>query len=352
MRIAVTADLHLTTRDHHPERYETLENMLADLHARDIDTLIIAGDLFDAHNRNYADFERICRDEKNRDLSLYVIPGNHDLGIDGSKIVSENLRIFSEPTLFDLDGRSFLFLPYEAGKTMGEVLAQFADQLLPNKWVLVAHGDWAGGLRHTNPAEPGVYMPLTRRDIEVFKPACVLLGHIHAPMDRAPVHYVGSPCGLDITETGRRRYLQYETSANELEPCLVTTPVIYYDESFVIIPADDEAAYLRVQIEKRLSEWALLPEEQEQTQLRVRVRGYSANRASLQAELQEAFDGFSFYKQQPPNIDDVSSSDDVERDFIAEQIRANLEDGSLPNGPDDPGKDDILMAALHIIFGG
>ena len=352
MKIALTADLHLTTREHHPERYETLENMLADLRDSNIDTLIIAGDLFDTDSRNYAEFEQVCRDEQNRDIAIHVIPGNHDPAIDDNKIVADNLHIVTTPTIHDFDGRTFLFLPYQAGKNMGGILAQFDSQLPHNEWVLIGHGDWTDGIRQPNPTEPGVYMPLTRRDIEIFQPARVFLGHIHASMDAPPVHYVGSPCGLDITETGRRRCLIYDTYSNAVEGRVVATPILYFNESFVVIPTEDEETVLRAQIANRRRQWALSAEERAKVRLRVNVTGYSANRAALRSVLRDAFAGVTLYKNQEPNVDRVSNSDDVERHYIAEQVRTALEESSLPDGPDEPTLAEILLEALHIIYGG
>ena len=102
--------------------------------------------------------------------------------------------------------RTVLFLPYRHGRSMGEEIEPFANQLVDEDWLLLSHGDWSGGLRKPNPHEPGIYMPLTRKDIELYKPSCIVLGHIHIPMDLPPIHYPGSPCGLDITESGKRRY--------------------------------------------------------------------------------------------------------------------------------------------------
>lgn len=352
MRIVITADHHLTTREKHPARYETLETILDDLCVQEIDTLIIAGDLFDAQSRNYSEFEQLCRSEKYRGLAIYVIPGNHDPTIDNTQIVAGNVYILNKPTIHEFDGRPFLFLPYEADISMGEVLSKFDGQLPPNEWILVGHGDWAGGLSQPNPIEPGVYMPLTQRDIEIFQPARVFLGHIHLPMDASPVHYAGSPCGLDITETGRRRCLLYETRSNKVRNQEVSAPILYYDESYVVIPSADEAGYLRKQIENRLQQWALTPQEREKVRLRVRLQGYSANRATLRDVLQEAYAGFTFYKNQEPDIDQVSISDDIERHYITQQVQSSLNDLSLSTDRDDPSIDEILIAALHIIYGG
>lgn len=351
MRIAITADLHLTSRERHPHRFETLENILPLMKAEGIETLIIAGDLFDASRRDYSDFEQLCAKEQYRDLQLLIIPGNHDPGINNRRIAAENVRVIDVPTLHDLEDRQFLFLPYEQGKTMGEALAQMAPDLRADHWVLIAHGDWAQGLWQPNPTEPGVYMPLTRRDIELYRPARVFLGHIHKPMDAPPVHYVGSPCGLDITEQGRRRCLLYDTDSNDLQPLAHETPVLYFDETFVILPVADEAAYLREQIASRIRMWALTPEEKARAQVRVKIVGYSADRAALRPTLREAFDGFRFYEDSQPNIDDVLYSDDLERHYIAEQVRAEVEQVALPDGVDAPGSDEVLLEALRIIYG-
>lgn len=354
MKIALTADLHLTSRDRNPERFETLENVLAEMRAERIETLIIAGDLFDDSRRDYSDFERLCSTTEYQDLEILVIPGNHDPAIDNRKIVVDNIEIITEPSIRELDGRTFLFLPYEDGKTMGEAIAQMSSNLVADKWVLVSHGDWAEGLRVPNPSEPGVYMPLTRGDIQAYKPMRAFLGHIHAAMDAPPVCYIGSPCGLDITETGRRRCLLYDTETNQVEAREVDTPVLYFNESFVIVPADDEAGYLRAQIEERKRQWDLSEEEKAKVQLRVKVAGYSADRLALQALLKEAFEEFAFYKGQQPDIDDVRNLDDMdrlERQAIAEQVQAGVQTLDWPFGGDEPDRQDVLLEALHIIYG-
>ena len=351
MKIAFTADLHLTSRAQNPERFETLENLLDDMRNQGLEMLVVAGDLFDESRQNYAEFEQLCRDPNNQEINITVIPGNHDPTIDNRKIDATNLKIITRPWLQNLDGQTFLFLPYRDGMTMGEEIAPFSDQLPAGEWVLVAHGDWARGLRISNTTEPGVYMPLTGRDIEIYKPARVFLGHIHSPMDAPPVHYVGSPCGLDITETGRRRCLLYDTETNEVESHTLTTPVLYFNESFVIVPVTDESEYLRAQITSRQQKWTLTPEEKSKTQLRVKVAGYSSNRSALRSVLQEAFDGFAFYKGQEPDIDEVFISDDIERHYIAEQVRAGVGALAMSNGMDEPNMDEVLLEALHIIYG-
>ena len=60
MRIAFTADLHLTAGETYPERYEALENIFEQMVEGGLGLLIIAGDLFDETSRNYAEFDKLC----------------------------------------------------------------------------------------------------------------------------------------------------------------------------------------------------------------------------------------------------------------------------------------------------
>jgi calcineurin-like phosphoesterase family protein len=168
MKIAITADVHLRTREEHPERYNALENIIEQIEAENIETLIIAGDLFDKDSRSYTDFEKLCK--KHGGVQLHIIPGNHDPVISEKGIVGENIHIYTAPITSEIDSTTFLFLPYEEKANMGEKIAEVENEIKEEKWVLVAHGDYYGGARQTNPLEPGTYMPLSRKDLERFNP--------------------------------------------------------------------------------------------------------------------------------------------------------------------------------------
>ena len=62
MKVAVTADVHLSTGDAHPERYRALEDVFRRTDKAGIEHLIIAGDLFNEDSHNYSEFEGLCRD--------------------------------------------------------------------------------------------------------------------------------------------------------------------------------------------------------------------------------------------------------------------------------------------------
>ncbi|MFV2045312.1 MAG: exonuclease SbcCD subunit D, partial [Anaerolineales bacterium] len=337
--------------DEHPERYHALEDILAQLKANGVEHLIIAGDLFDASRQNFADFEHLC--QRHPGISFSIVPGNHDPDISESKIVGSNVHIFDAPQLHEIDesGPPFLFLPYAKGATMGESLEAFSDRLEPRRWILIAHGDWSEGMRAANPYEPGIYMPLTSKDIERYQPRQVFLGHIHAAFDSGRVHYAGSPCGLDITETGRRRFLLYDTESDEINAHFVNTDIIFFNEFFAMVPTEDEPAYIRAQASERINSWQLTEGEREKVRLRVTVAGYCSDREALLGELSTAFEGFAYTDKQGADISRVSISADPDRMHIAERVKAKIDALEWQSGSDEPDRAQIMVAALDVIYG-
>ncbi len=353
MKIAITADLHLTTRSEHAERYAALANILDQMLAARINTLVIAGDLFDASSQNYAEFDQFCKESKYRTIKILILPGNHDARLTNSSLTAENVQIVSEPTIktFNSAGLKFLLLPYKPEKTIGEFMAAHAQHLPANQWVLISHGDWAEGMRDPNPYEPGVYMPLTRTDIETYKPARALLGHIHKPWDGPRVHYAGSPCGVAIDETGRRRFLILDTETAAVKSQTVASEVIFFNEAFTILPVRDEAAYLKNQIASRIKSWGLEDREYPKVRLQVKVSGYTADKRALLTILKENFRGFTFHRGQEPDLCEVAVAEDINRAEIANQVSSWIEKLDWQPAADHPDKHQILLEALHVIYG-
>jgi len=349
LKVAFTADLHLTAGQMYPERYHALENIFQQMMEGEFGTLIIAGDLFDETSQNYAEFDKLC--SKYKDIKVLVIPGNHDSVLNQQEVTAANLEIYSEPKLQDFGGNAlpFLFLPFKKGKTMGEFISGFASDLGENNWVLVGHGDWAEGYE-PNPFEPGVYMPLTRSDLENFKPAQVFLGHIHKAMDKGKVHYIGSPCGLDIRETGRRRWLIFDTETGKIDSQTVDSQVIFFNESFVILPVEDEADYIKKEIAERIKSWELKEEEIPKTQIKVKVYGYSSDKRKLMGTIKEAFRNFQFYKNWEADLSEVSVADDINRAEISDRVSTWIDNLNLNNTNDHPSKELILLQALKVIY--
>ncbi|MFH1932300.1 MAG: metallophosphoesterase [Pseudomonadota bacterium] len=349
MKIAVTADVHLGIRDDHPERYSALENIFEQIEAENIKTLLIAGDLFDKDFRNYSEFEKLCR--KYPEVQLHIIPGNHDPDISGKNIVGENIHIYTSPATMEIDSATFLLIPYEENAKMGEKIAEAEKEIEGRQWVLVAHGDYCGGSRELNLLEPGTYMPLSRKDIKRFNPRTVFLGHIHKSSSQDNLHYVGSPCGLDINEAGKRRFLVYDTASGRVVDKAVLTDILYFNESFVIVPLDDEVSLLKQEIERRIESWHIDPSDHPKVRVRVEAKGYATDRSAILGALDQGFEGFRYYKDEGPRIDSLSISSDRQRNAIAERAIKLIDELDWNFGGNEPKREQVVIVALSVIYG-
>jgi len=350
MKIALTADVHLTTRAKNPERYNALENICEQSVARNVEHLIIAGDLFDQETGNYSEFESLCGAYSK--LQFHIIPGNHDPGISSKNVTGKNIHVYTRPTLQEIDSVRFLLMPYEEGKSMGEGIASVRNMIGGEPWILVGHGDFYGGVTHPNPLEPGTYMPLSKNDLERLEPQTVFLGHVHVPHDPVSnVHYVGSPSGLDITETGRRFFLCYDTSNGTSERVGVETDVLYFQETFFVIPSENELETLKGQITSRIDGWDIEAADYPKVQIRVGVQGYTKDRTALLQTLEEGFSDFSYYEDQGPDMDALSFSDDDQLDVIANRTLELIEEIDWAWGDSrEPEKEQVKLAALSVIY--
>lgn len=353
MKLAISADLHLTSRTKHPERFAALEHLLAEMVRLDISHLILAGDAFNESGRNYAEFEQICRRPEYARLKVIILPGNHDWDLDRSAFTAANVEVVGAPHVrtFSENGLKFLFLPYDKEKTMGEEIAAHEVSLPANRWILVGHGDWIEGLQERNPLEPGVYMPFTRMDLERFKPLLVLLGHVHKPVDGERICYPGSPCGLDIRETGRRRFLILDDTSGALQSHALVSEVIYFNESFLVLPVDDEIEYLTQQIHERLAGWQVQPAEKERVRVQVKVVGYTKNKRAVQEAVLQAFKDFRFYKDGEPDLSEVYVADDAARAEVVRRVTERVRRIKLESHYGTPTQEEILLKALHVIYG-
>ncbi len=348
MKIAVTADVHLSYKDASPERYNALGNIFQQMREEKIGIFFIAGDLFDREFSNYADFENLCA--KYPEIQLHIIPGNHDSDINEKSIVGDNIHIYTSPTILEIDSTCFLFIPYAEHIGMGAMIAQKVREIEGKKWILVGHGDYLSGARQVNPLEPGTYMPLSDKDLERFRPNKVLLGHIHKGTSLGRVSYTGSPCGMGISETGRKKFLIYDTGNGKVEQRTVVTDILYLNENFVIIPLENEATLLQDEINRRITGWGIDPAEYSKIRIRIEARGYAVDRNKIKQTLEEGFQSFTFYKQEQPKITDLSASTDTQRNAVARRIMELIEDLDWIFSGDEPTKDQIVMAALSAIY--
>lgn len=352
MKIAITADLHLRSREETPDRFQVLVEILKTAGAREVDLLIFAGDLFDQGRHNYSDFEAAFRETRPEEVQAVAIPGNHDADLSQKALDLDGLAVLVEPQIVPVDGDlDVLLIPYRQGLTMGEAIAPFAEDLEPERWILVGHGDWAQGRRAPDPYEPGVYMPLTRSDLEAFNPMKAFLGHLHLPYDSRRVHYPGSPCPLNVNETGLRRMLLFDCESREVSDALIDSPVVYFNEGIVMLPVEDEEDYLREEIAKRIEGWGLPSGWENRVRLRLRVAGFTKDKSRVGEVLRHELAEFDFYDEGGADLSQLSHTGDADRDHIALEVREWVDRLAWPQDPPEPKKDQIMAQALKVIYG-
>ncbi len=351
MKVAITADLHLKTKVENTERYNALINILDQLLSENINNLIIAGDLFDINSQNYSIFDELCKQKKYNQINFFIIPGNHDSGIKSKYFTANNIKIFNEPTILALGDPAinFFFIPYILNKPMGEIIAIFKDTLI-GTWLLIGHGDYLSGTRDLNTYETGIYMPLSRTDIEYYEPTKVVLGHIHKKSDIGKVHYPGSPCGMDINETGKKSFLILDLNSLDISEKMIKTDYIFFNETLIALPTSNEFDYIDNKITDLISKWNLRKDEIPKARIRLKVKGYTSDKKKLESFIKEKFKLFTFYNDEEPDLTEVSVFSDPERISIVDRVKKEIDDLEKNLGYTQVKKDYILEQALHIIL--
>lgn len=352
MKIAITADNHLTSRAKNPERFLALTDIFKQCGELKVQLLIIAGDLFDQSLANYAEFEALYQANRPSDLTTVIIPGNHDRHLSRSAIAGDNLQVYSDPTIRPLnESRLVLFLPYQENRTMGEAIAPFADQLAGKRWFLVGHGDWSASQNAVDPYEQGTYMPLTAADIKRYQPEIALLGHIHLPQQSGGVFYPGSPCPLNISETGARRFLILDTDKGEVTSHRVNSQLVFFDEHLIMLPMANDLDQLEKDFSERRESWDIPVDWEDQVQIRLKISGCShSDRQAVYHKAKDLIKPYHLYQDDGPDLQDLVHSQDQDRAEIASLFLDYLDGLDWEKGSFQPGKDQILEQALKLVY--
>ncbi len=353
MKLAITADTHLKRRDETPERWNALEDILEKLFKKEIKNLIIAGDLFDAEAHNYTEFDKLCQKKKFQSINLHIIPGNHDKGLKKVNFTADNIEIYENPTIksFSQTNKKILLVPYTEEKSMGSILAEYTDKL-SGTWILIGHANWAETIRSVNPTEPGVYMPLSRSILKAYQPGITVLGHIHKPIDEKNfnVYYPGSPCGTDITETGKRTFLILDLKNFQTKRIPVHTDILFFDEEIVVYPMEKEKEHWEEEIRKIKKSWDLQKEEKKKTVIRIKVSGYTSDKRRLKNFFEKEFAKFSGWKKHKFDLSNLNSSDNYELLKISERVSEKIAKLDLQQNDFEPNRKQILSEAIKTIY--
>ena len=198
------------------ELRESFRQMMRFVRDKQVDILLIAGDLFDGRNVKRETVEMV-REEfaKSRGTRIFISPGNHDPYTDGSvwqtTEFSSNVVVFRDTALshvavrdlgVEVYGYAFqdTYLPYNPAATFHLSHPEYLN-------ILCAHGDL------TSPASR--YCPITKQDIERSGLDYIALGHIHngtqmEQLGKTRFAYSGCLEGRSFDECGYKSALLIE----------------------------------------------------------------------------------------------------------------------------------------------
>jgi exonuclease SbcD len=246
-RILHTADWHLGHRlveqDRHEEHQLFLNWLAATIREREIDLLIVAGDIFDSANPSKEAetlyFNFLVEVSQTTKCEIVIVAGNHDspMHLNAPAKVLKLLRIHVVGSMPEEAQESTCFIPLQhavlcavpflrerdlrrsrAGETFSEVLAEFREgiarrygQLLASHrengkalpLIVTGHLTTVGG--NSSESEREIHIgslgAVEAKSFEGFD--YVALGHLHRPQTvggQAQVRYAGSPIPLSFSE--------------------------------------------------------------------------------------------------------------------------------------------------------
>jgi DNA repair exonuclease SbcCD nuclease subunit len=229
MKFAYTADIHLSKygqdtieqTSNLPERLHSIKTVLTQIAeyciSKDIETVIIGGDLLHGKSIIYAIAQKIMLDyfRKYPDLTFYVIDGNHDLSGKGFDAISALISLDNEPNVKRIKEdhemlENILLVPYSYEMVKIIKLCK-AD-------ILISHFGLNEGILNSGIS---IVADISLKDlIEKYK--LVLLGHYHKPQeiinDNISLYYTGSPIALDWGEKNEeKRFLVVDTETLQVE---------------------------------------------------------------------------------------------------------------------------------------
>lgn len=270
----ISADIHIkkytsySTVDENGRNSRMMDGIavldkLIDLARSDDGLLVIAGDMFDERDfiatEAYHYVYNVLKTARDYGVSVYIVPGNHELLCKQSSISSLSplcavADVMSAVCSIHKQAVQIVFLPWQdAWDGVGEKLDRELSLSSSKQRVLIGHVPVAGaslGASNYRLREGGV----TPDDLLHKSFQHVILGHYHKPQSLAGnVHYVGSPLQLNFGEMGEeKRCLKLNMSTMALESIVLDGfpkfhAGVYLDGKIELVePADKVYGFLKV----------------------------------------------------------------------------------------------------------
>lgn len=242
-RILHTADLHLA--DERPERWEALEAVVRLGREREVDALLVAGDLLDRGGDHAALRARARNALEELDAPVLLLPGNHDREAyrPGQDWGRRTRLLAREPVhATEVDGVRVVGVPFPEEPASFRSVRRTVRRELEGGGpaVLALHGtlidaDAPHIQDESQEEEPGDYFPVRTGELRGIGAAYVAMGHYHQhdlrSAGRTRIAYAGSPSPIGSHAVGPRSAVLVEVPATggEARAEAARLPVPYRD---------------------------------------------------------------------------------------------------------------------------
>ena len=245
------ADLHLDSPmiglRHLPEQifkklkestFEAFGNIVDSAIRYEVDFVIIAGDLFDGEDRSIRAQTRFLKEMKRleeRDISVFVIHGNHD-HLEGTWThlpMPENVYIFP----YDVETKGFTTtsgttvnlygFSYPKRHVFDRMIQQYVKNGEADFHIGILHGHLEGNSEH------GKYAPFTLKELLDKGFDYWALGHIHKRNlinHHPPVIYPGNIQGRNRKETGKKGCYLVQLTDGEAKMQFIESSTVIWEE--------------------------------------------------------------------------------------------------------------------------
>ncbi len=242
-RLLHTGDLHLA--EGKPDRWAALDAVLEAAADRDVDALLVAGDLLDRGGDHRALRARVRERLEGAPCPVLLLPGNHDLeAYDPGQDWGGPVRLMLSAPVHEtgVDGLRVLGVPFPRERTsFARVRRHVVDRLAAGDGpaVLVLHGTLVDASdphiqTESQEDEPDDrYFPVRTGELAGLEVAYVALGHYHRAEElRAggvPVAYAGAPAAIGSHALGPRTATLVELDGDGAQTERVRLPVPWRD---------------------------------------------------------------------------------------------------------------------------
>ena len=227
MRLLHAADLHLDSpfrglsaekaKERRRESRDILDRLANLANAREVDAVLLAGDLFDGAHVYRETLEAMARSLGSIRCPVFIAPGNHDpytlRGPYRQMNWPENVHLFTESRIneFSIPSGIIYGAAFPAEEQPESLLAGFAAPPSDRPQVLCLHAD----------LNPGPYDPITKEEIAGSGLTYLALGHIHQAsglqrQGNTFYAYPGCPEGRGFDELGEKGVLLVEAEMGKV----------------------------------------------------------------------------------------------------------------------------------------